>query len=64
MSMDIRSRLNRLESVTPRKRTARTLVLLSTEPMPGEVCADDCVIIVQDEEARQLVLRVIAGEGT
>lgn len=62
--MDLKSRLNKLEGATPQKRTARTLVLLSSEPMPEDVCTDDCVIIVQDEEARQLVLRVIAGEGT
>ena len=62
--MDLKSRLNRLEGATPQKRASRTLVLLSSEPMPEDVCDDDCVIIVQDEQARALVWRIIRGEGT
>ena len=62
--MDLKSRLNRLEGATPVKRMARTLVLFYDEPEPEDVRPDDVIIRVSDEEARQLVLRVIAGEGT
>jgi len=62
--MDLKSRLNRLEGATPQRRAARELVLLYSEPEPEDVRPDDVIIRVSDEEARQLVLRVIAGEGT
>ena len=62
--MDLKSRLNRLEGATPQKRNARTLVLLYDEAEPKDVRPDDVIVRVSDEEARQLVLRVIAGEGT
>ena len=62
--MDLKSRLNRLEGATPPTRTARTLVLLYDEAEPSDVQPDDVIVRVSDEEARQLVLRIIAGERT
>ena len=62
--VDIKSRLTRLENVTPPEHERKTWVLVKGEPEPKDATPNDLVIIVHDEETRQLTLRLIAGEGT
>jgi hypothetical protein len=62
--VDIKSRLNRLENVTPPERERKAWVIVKGEPEPENAALDDLVIIVCNEETRQLTLRIIAGEGT
>jgi len=62
--MDIKSRLTRLENVTPPERECKTWIIVSGEPEPEGIEPDDRVIIVLDEETRQLTLRLMAGERT
>ncbi|OGO04599.1 MAG: hypothetical protein A2Y60_01835 [Chloroflexi bacterium RBG_13_54_9] len=59
---DIRTRLSRLENITP-ERERKTWVIVQGEPEP-DAGPNDRVIIALDEETRQLTLRLIAGEGT
>ena len=62
--MDIASRLNRLESAKPAERECKTWIIVSGEPEPEGIEPDDRVLIVLDEETRQLTLRLMAGERT
>lgn len=63
--MNIKSRLNRLESMSdPAKAEAKVWVLLYEEPEPQGIRPDDTVVRVSCPETRELVLRIIAGEGT
>ena len=51
-------------SATSPERESKTRIIVSGEPEPEGIEPDDSVLIVPDEETRQLTRRIIDGEGT
>lgn len=62
--MDIKTRLNKLESAKPPERQSKTWIIVSGEPEPEGIGPEDTLIICPDEETRKLTQRITAGEGT
>ena len=63
-TMEIKTRLARLESARPPDREHKTWIIVNGELEPQGIEPDDRLLIVPDEETRQLTQRIIAGEGT
>jgi hypothetical protein len=63
--MGIKDRIEKLEQHTGAdKPECKTWVVVEGEPVPDGIADGDAVIKVTSERARDLVLRVMAGEGT
>jgi hypothetical protein len=60
----IERRIEKLEKAPEVKPKRKTWVLLPGQPIPDGVGDTDIIIRVGNENAKQLVERVIAGEGT
>jgi hypothetical protein len=61
---NIKSRLDKLEDANLPDRERKTWVIVKGETDPQGIDPDDVVIRVLDEQTRELVQRILAGEGT